>query len=217
MTVSGVPESTPSRATTSALLERVRSHDQAAWERFVSLFTPLVYRWCLQQRLQPVDVEEVCQEVFLSVAQGIRDCEHDWGRNSFRDWLRTITRNQIRDHIGSLQQKEVSGSDASEAPRQVPGPGAAKQDTDSEGQEVAILCRRAVQLIEVEFELQTRRAFWLLAAGRRPDDVATELKMSVAAVYLAQSRISKRLHEEFGDLLEDEPVSKRFQNTPAGE
>lgn len=36
---------------------------------------------------------------------------------------------------------------------------------------------------------------------RHPKDVAEELDMTVGAVYKAKSRVSRRLREEFGDLL----------------
>jgi hypothetical protein len=65
------------------------------------------------------------------------------------------------------------------------------------------LLRRAWELIENEFEEKTRQAFrGVVHEGRRPKDVAQDLGMKVNAVYLAKSRILRRLREEYGDLLE---------------
>src|SRR5262249_48830287 len=94
----GVLGDSKGSATSLTLLERVRRRDQAAWERLVSLYTPLVYHWCLRHGLQPADAEEVSQEVFLAVARGIGDFRHDREGDSFRGWLRTITRNKVCDH-----------------------------------------------------------------------------------------------------------------------
>src|SRR5262245_31027019 len=56
-------------ATSSGLLERVKAQDQAAWERLVSLYSPLLYRWCRQAGLQAEDARDIGQEVFTAVAR----------------------------------------------------------------------------------------------------------------------------------------------------
>lgn len=53
------------------------------------------------------------------------------------------------------------------------------------------------------YEGWTWRAFWRVAVdGCSPADVADELDMSVNAVYIAKSRVLRRLREELGDLLD---------------
>jgi RNA polymerase sigma-70 factor (ECF subfamily) len=59
-----------------------------------------------------------------------------------------------------------------------------------------------VGLIRSEFEERTWRAFWGVAVDDRPAaEVAAELGMSPGAVYIAKSRVLRRLREEFRDLL----------------
>jgi RNA polymerase sigma-70 factor (ECF subfamily) len=66
------------------------------------------------------------------------------------------------------------------------------------------LYRRALDLIRSEFEERTWRAFLMVTVeGRLPADVAVELGTTPGAVYIAKSRVLKRLREEFGDLLEE--------------
>ena len=61
---------------------------------------------------------------------------------------------------------------------------------------------RCVRLIRTEFEERTWRAFWAAAVDGRPAaEVAAELGMSPGAVYIAKSRVLKRLREEFDGLL----------------
>jgi RNA polymerase sigma-70 factor (ECF subfamily) len=198
----GVLGDSEGSGTSLTLLERVRRSDQAAWERLVSLYTPLVYHWCLRCGLQPADAEEVSQEVFLAVARGIGDFRHDREGDSFRGWLRTITRNKVCDHRPPPGGQGVGGSDVQGRLLQVP----AGAEEGSEVEEAGMVYRRAVELIEAEFEPSSRRAFWLLLGGRRPADVAADLGLSTGAVYIAKSRILKRLRDEFRELLEP-PVS----------
>jgi len=190
------------------LLERVRRQDRSAWERLVSLYTPLVYHWCLRHGLQRADAEEVCQEVFLAVARGIDSFRHDREGDTFRGWLRTITRSKVRDHVTPPGGRGAGGSDAQGRLLHVPAAEPGETDDSARAEETGLVYRRAVELIETEFEPKTRRAFWLVMGGRRAADVAAELHMSRGAVYIAKSRVLKRLRDEFAELLEADEGGK---------
>ena len=75
---------------------------------------------------------------------------------------------------------------------------------DSPGPETpGSLYRRALKLVQEEFEERTWKAFWGVAVDQRaPADLADELRMSVNAVYIAKSRVLRRLRQELGDLLD---------------
>jgi len=63
------------------------------------------------------------------------------------------------------------------------------------------LARRAVALMQTDFEERTWRAFWLAAVEHQPPaSVAEQLGMSTAAVYMAKSRVLRRLREELDGL-----------------
>jgi RNA polymerase sigma-70 factor (ECF subfamily) len=54
-----------------------------------------------------------------------------------------------------------------------------------------------------DFQESTWQAFWLTAVeGQAPTQVAADLNLSVAAVYLAKSRVMARLKERVRDLHE---------------
>jgi RNA polymerase sigma-70 factor (ECF subfamily) len=62
---------------------------------------------------------------------------------------------------------------------------------------------QALDLLRREFEERTWQAFWRVAiSDQAADDVAVELGITINAVYLAKSRVLRRLREEFADLLE---------------
>src|SRR5277367_2420601 len=88
-----------STATFRGLLERVRVDDEAAWHRLVDLYAPLVYRWCRRSGLPEQDAADVFQDVFQAVATHIAGFRKEKESDTFRGWLRTITRNKIRDHF----------------------------------------------------------------------------------------------------------------------
>ena len=77
---------------TESLLDRLRKEgSRADWERFVSLYTPLLEHWA--QRLAPRDgVDDLVQDVLLKVMQKLQSFAGE-GDRSFLAWLRTIMMN----------------------------------------------------------------------------------------------------------------------------
>lgn len=87
------------RSTSTSLLTLVKAKDDAAWSRFVELYSPLLYGWCRRHGVAPEDASDVVQDVFSSVSQNMGSFRGDGPRGSFRAWLRTIARRHRRpDH-----------------------------------------------------------------------------------------------------------------------
>jgi RNA polymerase sigma-70 factor, ECF subfamily len=188
----------------SSLLHRVQSYDPAAWERLVNLYTPLVFRWCRRCGLQPADAADVGQQVFLAVARKVRDFRRNRPGGSFRAWLRAIARNRLRDFFRTARTRDAraAGGDAFAWLEQVAAGPDPSDPTPEDGEEEALLFRRATELMQAEFEERTWQAFWQSAVdGRRAAEVAAGLGMTANAVYLARGRVLRRLREEFADLV----------------
>jgi RNA polymerase sigma-70 factor, ECF subfamily len=63
--------------------------------------------------------------------------------------------------------------------------------------------RRALELMQAEFQPTTWKACWEYAVQGRPAaEVAGELQTTVEVVYAAKSRVLRRLREELAGLLE---------------
>jgi RNA polymerase sigma-70 factor (ECF subfamily) len=198
----GTPEERAATSTSRSLLARVHGNDAAAWERLLSLYTPLVWHWCRKMDLPSQDMADVFQEVFQSVAVHIRDFHHDRPGDTFRGWLRTITRNKVHDHF-RVHKKEPQAAGGSEANAWWSrlADGGARSGTDEEHERYDNLFRRALELIQAEFKEQTWRAFWrVVVDGQAPQIVAEELKISPGSVRVAKCRVLHRLGLELGDL-----------------
>src|SRR5262249_53928484 len=89
------PGRAPGPVTPLSLLERVRAHAPEAWPRLVGLYRPLVLAWCARAGVSASDAEDVAQEVFTAAAAALDRFRHDRPGDTFRGWLRAITRNQI--------------------------------------------------------------------------------------------------------------------------
>jgi RNA polymerase sigma-70 factor (ECF subfamily) len=169
-----------------------------------SLYGPLVDHWCRRAGLQEADVADVRQEVLLAVDRKIHAFRCDRPGDTFRGWLRTITRNKLHDHWRQAHGREraTGGSDPLQQLQQVPADQGAS-DSDADAEEVGLVYRQALDLLRTEFGERIWQAFWRVVIDcQRPADVAAELGMTVNAVYLAKGRVLARLREEFAGLEE---------------
>jgi RNA polymerase sigma-70 factor (ECF subfamily) len=116
--------SSPSTATSRSLLERVKADEPQAWDRLVRLYAPLVFQWCRGWDLREQDAADVFQEVFQAVATHIGTFRKEREGDTFRGWLRTITRNKVHDHFRRLgrEPEGVGGTDAQARLAQLPAP-----------------------------------------------------------------------------------------------
>jgi RNA polymerase sigma-70 factor (ECF subfamily) len=179
--------------TSDSLLHRLRRpHDPEAWGRFVQLYTPVLHRWACRLGLQEADAADLVQDVFGLLLRKLPEFEYDPSR-SFRGWLRTVLvnhwRNRPRRHEAPLAAD-------------VPGPDPA-DDLDADEYR-RYLVGRALEIMQTDFEPRTWKACWECVRNGRPAaEVAAELEMSVAAVYIARSRVLRRLREELTGMLEE--------------
>ncbi len=191
------------RQTSLSLLEGIRGNDPGAWRRLVYLYTPLISWWCGQAGVRPPDSDDVAQEVFRAAVSRLGDFSRESPGDSFRGWLRAITRNVLLAHrrrLASQADRPAGGSNAWQDLQQIANPDDMIDEEDPPS-EVRSLYLRALELVHGEFEARTWQAFWLVTVeGHTPTEVAAKTGVSAAAVRKAKSRILRRLKEEVGDL-----------------
>jgi RNA polymerase sigma-70 factor (ECF subfamily) len=189
------------RPTSYCLIALAQQGDPDAWRQLVAVYTPLVHWWCRCRGLREEAVDDVCQEVFRTVAAKVSGFRRLRSRGGFRSWLRRITEHKAGDQQRRARREPAAqgGSDAQLVLEQVPEAAPPGDDTS----ERARLCRGALDRIRAAFEPRTWQAAWQTAVeGRSPPDVADELGMSVSAVYTAKSKVLARLRAELTGLLE---------------
>ncbi|QEH37682.1 RNA polymerase sigma factor CnrH [Aquisphaera giovannonii] len=182
--------------TRQSLLVRLKDPaDGRAWGEFVAIYAPLIDRLARARGLQEADAADLAQEVFRAVAKAIDDYDPDPARGSFRGWLFRIARNLMINLLAARRSRpQATGdSDVRRLLDQVPAPDAAETALfDLEYRRG--LFQWAAGEVRGEFREPTWRAFWLTAVEERePKDAASELGISVGAVYIARSRVMARL------------------------
>ncbi len=73
-----------SSATSSRLLQLIKERDEAAWQKFIQIYGPLVYRLCRVAGIPSEDAHDVGQEVFRGVARNVNQFQYRQPDDSFR-------------------------------------------------------------------------------------------------------------------------------------
>jgi RNA polymerase sigma-70 factor (ECF subfamily) len=190
--------------TRQSLLLCAQSGEADAWMDLTELYRPLIIGWLKHQGVPAVDLEDLSQDVLLSVVQHLPTFEHSGHRGAFRSWLRTIVCNRTTDYwraIGAGAQAS-GGSGATAALQQIADPDSdLNRQWDGEHDRYVLGC--LLDLVEAEFEPATLRAFRRLALdGAGSAEVAEELGMSVGAVYVAKSGVLQRIRRVAAGLID---------------
>jgi RNA polymerase sigma-70 factor (ECF subfamily) len=189
-------------ATRHTLIARLGDRtDGAAWSEFVALYEPLIRRLAQRKGLQDADAGDLCQEVFRVVAGAIDRFDPDPALGSFRGWLSRITRNLLINFLTRRHTQPLGSGSTSVLELLEAQPAADPAATALFEQEYGWrLFEWAANLVKAEFAASTWQAFWRTAVeGRAPAEVATELRLSVGAVYVARSRVLTRLRRSLDE------------------
>jgi RNA polymerase sigma-70 factor, ECF subfamily len=190
--------------TRQSLLIRAQTGESKAWKDLTELYRPLILAWLNRQGVPAGDLEDLSQEVLLSVVKHLPDFQHSGRRGAFRCWLRTIVCSSTTDYwrAAARAARASGGSAAAAALHEIADPASAlNRQWEEEHDHYVIGCLLA--MVEEEFEPTTLRAFQRLALdGVSGTEAAQELGQSVAAVYMAKSRVLARIRQEAQGLID---------------
>jgi RNA polymerase sigma-70 factor, ECF subfamily len=180
----------------SLILRLPDAADAQAWDDFVAVYAPLVYRMARRQGLQPADSDDLVQEVLAAVARSVETWLEKTDRGPFRAWVLRIAKNHAVNALTRHKHRPIGagGSDVARLMAQQPNNGDAASQFDLEYRRE--LFRWAADQVREEVAERTWRAFWQSTVEGQPiAAVAEELSMSVGSIYIARSRVMARLRE----------------------
>jgi RNA polymerase sigma-70 factor (ECF subfamily) len=191
--------------TSLSLLDTLQAcPDEAAWQRLVLLYSPLIRAWLRRYSTADHDVDDLVQEVLAVLVRRLPEFDRQPRPGAFRCWLRTITVNCLRDfwRPKRIRPHVTGGSDFQQVLDEL---------TDSESglsriwdeEHDRMVTERLLEMIKPRFNDKTWQAFkGVTIQERSPDEVARELGMTVNAVFIAKSRVLSRLRQEVRGLVD---------------
>ena len=197
--------------TRPTLIMRIRDLcDRDAWGQFVDIYGPLLYQFGRRNNLQDADSVDLMQDVLGEVARSIGRFNYDPRIGRFRNWLLLIAKRRV---IGLYRKKSRRQSGSGDTGilnllKNVPAEESDQWEADYRRRVLVW----AMQQIRHKFHDATWSAFERTAiGGESPADVAKSLGIDVGAVYVARSRVIKKLRAKVArvdDSFSDEWAAK---------
>lgn len=188
-----------------SLLRRLQDGSDCAWQELIELYTPLVRGWLERHGVAHHDAEELSQDVMTTVFRKMSDFSHSGRTGAFRSWLRVITVNRANEfwRAGKRRPVAAGGNAILEAVHQL-GDEQSELSKAWDEEHDRYLLRVLFRMVSSEFEEATLDAFHrTVVGGEAPSKVASELGMTVGAVYSAKSRVLRRLRQEAMGIVDD--------------
>jgi len=184
--------------TPHSLLYRLRkaAPDASAWRQFDAIYRPLLTAWLRRYALQAHDADDLVQEMLQAVAVEMPQFHYNPNRGHFRGWLRQVMVNRLRE-FWRVQKRDRAFVQTLVDQLEDPASDLSRLWDREHDQHVL---HGLLAQLEPDFAPLTWQAFHRLLAGEEPKAVAGALGLSVNAVFLAKSRILKRLRDAGEDL-----------------
>jgi RNA polymerase sigma-70 factor (ECF subfamily) len=179
--------------------------DAEAWDIFVEIYGPLLFRLARARGMQPADADDFVQEVFTAVARSIERYLADEDRGPFRAWLFRIASNLAINFLTRLKHRRLGTGDSRVSRLLAEQPAASADSSLLFASEYRReLFRWAAERVRAEVSQRQWLAFWRTSVDDCPiDEVARELGVSVGSVYIARCRITKRIRELIREFVRD--------------
>jgi RNA polymerase sigma-70 factor (ECF subfamily) len=180
--------------TTTVLLESLKDPAQdAVWREFDARFRPLITAFAVRLGLNPGEAEDVAQETLVEFVHAYRKGQYDRTRGRLSSWVIGIAQNRISHRRRAAAR--VAGRRGESALVDLSDP--ARLTAVWEDEQRQIIFVRAMEVLrEGRTAEPTLRAFELVAVRGVPAEAAArECGMTVDEVYIAKTRVTRRLRE----------------------
>lgn len=178
--------------TQPSLLSRVRDPaNDAAWRELESKYRDLITRYCRVRGLQPADIEDVQQLVWVQLSKGIRGFSYDPAKGRFRDYLGRVVLSAISRHF---RRPNIANRTLDTAVLAVTADhDESAPDERWEREWIDHHYRLALDKVRATFDSRSVEVFDRLLAGAAVEETAKLFDLSTQAVHKIKQRIRDRL------------------------
>jgi RNA polymerase sigma factor (sigma-70 family) len=196
--------------TRQTLLMRAKDQDDnAAWEEFVSYYQEFI-RMVLNQLSLPtsgiqVDVDDLVQEILISIWKSLPNHSYDEERAKFRTWLTRLIRNRTIDHIRHLRGLARKHQEVAEDVSTERFPVVSESEVEAivhKEWEVHLL-KLGLKNIEPLFSERAIEAFLMAVDGVSTTEIAEKIGVKPNSIIKLKNRVKERLILEVKQLRKD--------------
>lgn len=195
-------------ATHLTLLQRLSAEQTAAsgnvaWGEFVDRYGELIRGFCRHHGVKAHEVDDVMQDVLLSLTKAMPKFRYDPARGKFRGYLKTVTLHAIFARSRQNQRAGTLQPALDDLVATVSGDPTADAQWEQEWRQYHV--RLAMRTLRSEFSPRDMEAFERYAvAGEDGAGVAKDLGLSLDGLYKVKSRMTQRLSALIAQQVQEE-------------
>lgn len=180
-----------SSSTSRSIVDGLRLQREEDWQRFVTIYSPLLASWCLRMGLRDHDAAEVIQQVYTAVFTHVGEFDHQSPGTTFRGWLYTLLRNASSEFHRQRNRQQELTPQATNAIHD-------GLSVEEDRADLAGLINRTLQVLEAEEEIPKgpREAFLARYFEQKTDaEIADETGLTIGAVRNRVNRAASKLRQ----------------------
>ena len=142
--------------------------------------------------------EDFSQNILLRLWEKLPETKIDPEKGTFRSWLTRVIKNEIINFMTKEKRREGKLTDEyrDQLKPYLDGSKNAEIDRLAEEEWIAYISEKAWEMIEGEFEDATKQCFILSSQGVSVTEIAKQLSISEAVVYVYKARVKNKLKKE---------------------
>jgi RNA polymerase sigma-70 factor, ECF subfamily len=176
---------------------------EEAWRKFVEQYHPLLLAWGRKQKLNDTDAEDVAADVLTKLTKALLTFQYD-PEKRFRFWLKTVVGNAVKDFWRSRQRSPgaqgAGGSEVAILLEQAPDQNevdSLAEELNSGFEKTQRQMDQVLDTVQTKVEPHVWQAFTQVVLEKKTaKEVAANLQIPVAYVYIYKGRVAKMLSEE---------------------
>jgi RNA polymerase sigma factor (sigma-70 family) len=180
--------------------------DSKSWESFFSQFNEYLRNMAFSYKLPPQDVDDVVQEVFISMANSFKEGKFDPNKGHISSWVTKFAKWRMIDAVRRIQRtnRQVTSGDDALLENQADN----RQDGDS-NHESNRQNKLFVQAVKNLFKSHKNKDLIIFSdfyfRKMTNKQIMHKYAVNSGAIYLAKHRTIKRIKEEVGHILLSQP------------
>jgi RNA polymerase sigma factor (sigma-70 family) len=186
----------------SLIKRAVARDDPIAWDELLVYYGPFINKILLRMGLRNADLDDVRQQICVTLLDGLSSYKRDANGARFRNWLSTVIRNtainwlkkQNADrkklHLESIELDELHGR-------------ISETDAFVEAEWQRHLMHLALKQLDGVFSDNAFEIFAMSLEGSSTEEIAEKMSIRKESVYVLKSRVKARLLQEIKRLRYD--------------
>jgi RNA polymerase sigma-70 factor (ECF subfamily) len=180
--------------------------DNESWNLFFTQFSEYLKSLAYSNKLPSQDVDDVVQEVFISMANYFRKNKFDSNKGNIYSWVTTFAKWRMVDIIRRNQRQNKHVTSGDELLMEMQPDESQDLETILENKYQKKLFLQAFQNIGRSHKNKDYMIFYDMHFNDlNNDELMSKYKINSGAIYIAKHRMIKRLKEEISNILCAEP------------